>query len=246
VVTVPIRTFHQRGQIMKITALIPALPIALMSSMAFAQTIDVKVTNLTQGLHFTPLLVSTHTDSSNVFEAGSVATAALQSMAEGGDIAPLLAASPAEAVNIGNPAQGLLAPAMSTMVSDLNTGSNDLLSIVAMVLPTNDGFVGLDSWAIPSEAGTYTVYLNAYDAGTEVNDERLNTDTGGSEDGIPGAPGGDAGTGGTGVTDSESNTSIHIHRGNLGDTSLSGGTSDLDSRIHRWLNPVAKVVVTVK
>ena len=231
---------------MKISALIPALPLALMSSMALAQTIDVKITNLTQGMHFTPLLVSAHTNSSTLFTAGEAATSALQSMAEGGDIAPLVAASAAGAVNAENPAQGLLAPAMGTMVSDLDTGSNGLLSIVAMVLPTNDGFVGLDSWPIPSDAGTYTIYLNAYDAGSEVNDELLNTETGGAQDGIPGAPGGDSGTGGTGVTSVESNNAIHIHRGNLGDTSLTGGVSDLDSRIHRWLNPVAKVVITVK
>ena len=231
---------------MKISALIPALPLALMSSMALAQTIDVKITNLTQGMHFTPLLVSAHTNSSTLFTAGEAATSALQTMAEGGDIAPLVAASAAGTVNAENPAQGLLAPAMGTMVSDLDTGSNDRLSIVAMVLPTNDGFVGLDSWSIPSDAGTYTIYLNAYDAGSEVNDELLNTESGGAQDGIPGAPGGDSGTGGTGVTSVESNSAIHIHRGNLGDTSLTGGVSDLDSRIHRWLNPVAKVVVTVK
>ena len=231
---------------MKISALIPALPLALMSSMALAQTIDVNITNLTQGMHFTPLLVSAHSADSTLFTAGETATSALQSMAEGGDIAPLVAASAAGAVNAENPAQGLLAPAMGTMVSDLDTGSNGLLSIVAMVLPTNDGFVGLDSWPIPSDAGTYTIYLNAYDAGSEVNDELLNTETGGAQDGIPGAPGGDSGTGGTGVTSVESNNAIHIHRGNLGDTSLTGGVSDLDSRIHRWLNPVAKVVITVK
>jgi hypothetical protein len=39
---------------------------------------------------------------------------------------------------------------------------------------------------------------------------------------------------------------VHIHRGNLGDTDITGGISDVDSRIHRWLNPVAKVTVTVK
>jgi hypothetical protein len=31
----------------------------------------------------------------------------------------------------------------------------------------------------------------------------------------------------------------------LGDTDPSGGVSDLDSRIHRWLNPVAKLVLTI-
>ncbi len=245
-VTVPIRTFHQIGKIMKITALIPALPLAFMSSMAFSQNIDVQVTNLTHGMHFTPLFISSHTSASNLFEAGQTASAALKPMAEGGSLDALVAASSADNVNSVNPVGGLLAPAASSPVVSLDTGANDKLSIVAMVLPTNDGFVGLDSWTIPSEAGSYTVYLNAYDAGTEVNDELLNEDTGGAEDGIPGAPGMNAGSNGTGATTTESNTMVHIHRGNLGDTDLTGGVSDVDSRIHRWLNPVAKIVVTVK
>jgi len=31
--------------------------------------------------------------------------------------------------------------------------------------------------------------------------------------------------------------------GNIGDNDFSEGESDLDCRIHRWLNPVAKVVI---
>ena len=39
---------------------------------------------------------------------------------------------------------------------------------------------------------------------------------------------------------------VHIHRNALGDSDPTGGASDLDSSIHRWLNPVARVVVTVR
>jgi hypothetical protein len=41
------------------------------------------------------------------------------------------------------------------------------------------------------------------------------------------------------------NQTVHIHRGILGDTDLLGGTSDLDSRVHRWRNPVARIVLRV-
>ena len=231
---------------MKIKTLLRAVPLTLMTSAAFAQTIDVKITNLTQGLHFTPLLVSAHMETSDVFEVGTEASTALATMAEGGDISGLVAASAAGTVNVENPAEGFLAPAAMTTVMDLDTGDNDRLSIVAMLLPTNDGFVGLDSWSIPEEAGTYTVYLNAYDAGSEANDEIINGAGALGMAGIPGEPGGNAGTGATGVTATESNQNVHIHRGNIGDTDTNGGISDVDSRIHRWLNPVAKVVVTVK
>lgn len=231
---------------MKIKTLLRAVPLTLMTSAAFAQTIDVKITNLTQGLHFTPLLVSAHMETSDVFEVGTEASTALATMAEGGDISGLVAASAAGTVNVENPAEGFLAPAAMTTVMDMDTGDNDRLSIVAMLLPTNDGFVGLDSWSIPEEAGTYTVYLNAYDAGSEANDEIINGAGALGMAGIPGEPGGNAGTGATGVTATESNQNVHIHRGNIGDTDANGGISDVDSRIHRWLNPVAKVVVTVK
>jgi hypothetical protein len=106
--------------------------------------------------------------------------------------------------------------------------------------------VGLDALQLPTQAGTYTYYLNGYDAGTEINDELI---TGGGDPGvagIPAAPGGDGGIGGTGVTTVESNTTVHIHRGVLGDSDPTGGKSDLDLTIHRWLNPVAAVIVEIQ
>jgi hypothetical protein len=114
-----------------------------------------------------------------------------------------------------------------------------------MLLPTNDGFVGLDALRLPKESGTYIYHLNGYDAGTEVNDEVI---TGGGAPGvagIPADPGGNAGSGATGVVATEQNTTVHIHRGILGDIDSAGGISDLDSRVHRWINPIAKVVVTI-
>ncbi len=231
----------------KMIATLATLPLLVASHLVSAQTIDVEITNLTHSIYFTPLLVSTHDSSTHLFEAGQAATTELQAMAEGGDIAGLVTATTAVgAVNAENPAGGLLIPSAQTQVSDLDTGSNTHLSIVAMLLPTNDGFVGLNGWEIPQEAGSYTVYLNGYDAGTEVNNELVNGGGAPGVLGIPINPGANGGSGGTGITTTEANTTVHIHRGNVGDTDLSGGVSDVDSRIHRWLNPVAKVVVTVK
>jgi len=39
---------------------------------------------------------------------------------------------------------------------------------------------------------------------------------------------------------------VHIHRGNIGDDSMTDGKSDVTNTVHRWLNPIAKVTVTVK
>ncbi len=226
-----------------------AIPLfaAISSSQVFAEVLDVKITNLTQGMYFTPLLLSAHPDTADLFSLGDSASVEVQAMAEGGDISGLLGiADSVGAVSEENPAGGLLAPGTSTMVTNMATGANDRLSIVSMILPTNDGFVGLDSWKIPEVAGTYTLYLNAYDAGTETNDEIVNGGGALGVAGIPVNPGANGGTNASGVTSTESNQMIHIHRGNIGDTNLTGGISDVDSRIHRWLNPVAKVTVTVK
>ena len=131
---------------------------------------------------------------------------------------------------------------------DMNTDgtSNVMLSVVAMLLPTNDAFAGLNSMAIPTVPGTFVFNLPAYDAGTEANDELI---TGGGAPGvagIPADPGGLTGTGGTGAAGTDANTNVHIHRNTLGDTNATGGASDLDSRVHRWLNPVVRVVVIVR
>ncbi len=146
-----------------------------------------------------------------------------------------------------NPAGGLLAPGASTPPAEFRVKGrhHDYLSVVAMLLPTNDGFVGLDSWPIPNKKGTYTVDVVAWDAGTEANDEIIN---GGGMPGVPGipaAPGGDGGMGGTGVAATIEGY-VHVHRGTLGDASPMGGESDLDRRIHRWQNPVARLTVTVR
>lgn len=215
---------------------------------ASAADFNVRIINLTNGIWYTPFLVAAHPTGTSLFTTGQPASASLQTMAEGGDISGLAMDMQALGATVAeNPAGGLLPPAMSTDV-DLNTDgtSNVLLSVVAMLLPTNDAFAGLNSISIPTEPGTYTFDVPAYDAGTEANDELI---TGGGAPGvagIPADPGGFSGTGGTGAATADANTNVHIHRNTLGDTDAVAGTSDLDSRVHRWLNPVVRVVVTVQ
>ncbi len=211
-----------------------------------AQNISIALTNLTGGGYFTPLLIAAHAPANHLFQAGSQASVNLQSMAEGGDISGLVADMQALGADIvQNPAAGLLAPGATATASLTTVAGNSVLSLVAMLLPTNDGFVGLDSMSLPLVAGSYTYYLNAYDAGTEANNEIINGGGAPGVLGIPADPGGNNGTGATGVTTTETNNTVHIHGGVLGDSDSAGGLSDLDSRIHRWLNPVAKLVITI-
>ena len=219
---------------------------AMGASQVMAEDLSIKVTNLTSAIYFTPLLVAAHDSNNRLFMEGATASTSLQAMAEGGDIAALSTDVQALGANVvENPAEGLLAPGSSTSFTLDTNKTYDLLSLTAMLLPTNDGFVGVDSLELPTKKGTYTYYLNAYDAGTEANNEVINGGGAPGALGIPVDPGSNSGSDGTGITNTTENSMIHIHRGAIGDTDPTGGVSDLDSTVHRWLNPVAKLVITV-
>ena len=227
-------------------ALLAAGSLGSMSAISSFRHMGVEVTNLTNAIYFKPLMVSAHNADNHMFQAGTAASASLQAMAEGGDISFLdtdLAA--VGAINIVDPAGGLLAPGTSASATLMAGGQNKFLSVAAMLLPTNDGFVGLDAIRIPKKRGTYTYYLNGYDAGTEANDEIINGGGAPGTPGIPADPGGNGGTGGSGVAGADHNTTVHVHRGIVGDTDATGGASDLNSVVHQWINPVAKVVITI-
>lgn len=238
---------------MKFKSLIAAttfISAGVLSATSSAQDLEVSVQNLTQGMYYTPLIVAAHSNSVALYQLGETASTELQAMAEGGSIAGLATMlNGAGADVVENPASGLLGPTQTTVAMLDDTASGNMyLSIAGMMLPTNDGFVALNSWKIPTEAGTYSFYLNAYDAGTEANDELVSA-TGGAPGnlGMPNPPPVmNANTGGSGVTTIENNPYVHIHRGNLGDDDATAGKSDVDNTVHRWLNPVAKVTVVVK
>ncbi|MEZ9700636.1 spondin domain-containing protein [Vibrio sp. 10N.261.46.E12] len=203
-----------------------------------AAELEVTVTNATKGIYFTPILAAAHDSSLYMFRTGETASAELKSMAEAGDISGLSGViANAGGVVVENPAAGILNPGVATTF-DISTGDLEYLSLGAMLLPTNDGFVGLDSWKIPTQAGTYKATLNGYDAGTEANDELAGS--------MPNPPFITFGAGGTGVETAISNAKVHIHPGNIGDSDAAGGISDLDSSSRRWLNPAATITIVVK
>ena len=151
--------------------------LVLFSTAINAQDIDIKITNLTQGLHFTPILIAAHTADNQLFSAGTAASSELQMMAEGGDISGLVTtAASISADVVENPASGLLAPSMMTMTNIMTDDTNNRLTITAMILPTNDGFVGVNSWPIPTEAGTYTLQFSflGYDT-KEITEVTVNS-----------------------------------------------------------------------
>ncbi|CAK1773790.1 spondin domain-containing protein [Vibrio crassostreae] len=222
----------------QISLVVSSAMLAFGTAQVQAAQLEVTVTNATKGIYFTPILAAAHDSNLFMFRTGETASAELESMAEGGDISGLLSLiANAGGVVVENPASGILNPGVATTF-DIDTGDLAYLSLGAMLLPTNDGFVGLDSWKIPTQAGTYKTNLNSYDAGTEANDELAAS--------MPNPPFITFGAGGTGVETALSNTKVHVHPGNLGDSDPVAGISDLDSSSHRWLNPVATITIVVK
>ena len=206
-------------------AFVAALIFSSSSALADGKaTYDVEITNLTNSISFTPILVTSHRKPVSIFDLGALASEELRMVAEGGNIGPLTAAlkENKEVVDVKN-SSGLLAPGASVTVMVSAKRGAKLISIVSMMLPTNDGFIGLDSVQVP-KSGSATYYSPGYDAGTEINDELCSS--------IPGPTCGD-GTGAPGQGEGY----VHIHRG-------IHNNADLNASIYDWRNPVAKITVT--
>lgn len=222
----------------------------------FAADLTVTVTNLTRATWFTPLLVSAHPASFLSFTEGAAASVQIQGVAEAGDITGVEALLPAGASKVINPNGGPLKPGGSTTTASFTGGAgtaNARLTVMAMLVPTNDGFMALNAIDIPTTPGTYTYNVNAYDAGTEANDEKAAAAGGINQPGLifppflndaSGKLSANINPNATGFANATKEGFVHIHRGIVG--SAPGGPSALDNTAYRWLNPVARVVLTVK
>jgi len=185
----------------------------------------VTITNITNSISFTPILVSSHRKGVSLYELGSPASAELTAIAEGGDIAPLTAvlqddSRVADVQNSG----GLLGPGESVTVTVSAKHGARNISMASMMLPTNDGFIALNSVKAPRR-GTATYFSPGFDAGTEPNDELCIS--------IPGPTCGGEGpspaAGGEGY--------VHTNRG-------IHGIGDLAPDVYDWRNSVAKITIS--
>jgi hypothetical protein len=206
-------------------AFVAALIFSSSSALADGKaTYDVTITNLTNSISFTPILVTSHRKPVSIFELGSPASDELRMLAEGGDVEPMTALLNAnsQVVDVQN-SGGLLAPGASVSVRVSAKPGVKLISLASMMLPTNDGFIGLDSVQAP-KSGSATYFSPGYDAGSEINDELCAN--------IPGPPP----CGGLG-SPGQGEGYVHIHRG-------IHGIGDLNASTYDWRNPVAKITVT--
>jgi len=223
-----------------------ATTLSLSAPMAHAaQEVTVELTNVTHAMYFTPVLIAAHEDFVDLWELGEPASPEVAAIAEGGDVtgAQTLIDGTVGIVHFGTEPAGLVGPG-ETVTSEFRINmTKSRLSILTMLLPTNDAFAGLDSLRLPASGTSRTVFIRAYDAGTEANDELVVGPDGGAPGvaGIPADPGGNSVTGSSGAATEEVNTNIHIHRNITG-----GFTSDLNEAIHGWDGPVARVTISVE
>lgn len=241
---------------MRLVTLLISLVFVLTASSAQAQSfknIFLKITNTSNAIYFAPMSVASHGLPGAMFDPGTAATPGIELMAELGNVTILnqdLTAAGAFATEIDNGPAGL-GPGESIFAVLVVGPGLDFVSIAGMLVPTNDGFVGLNSYQVPlTSTGQVTIPLIGYDAGTEENNELLNCPgqppfpgPGIDDPNMPGNPGLNNGVCGTGAQGSGESPLIHVHRGNHGDLDLTGGISDLDSRVHRWLNPIGTVTI---
>jgi len=209
------------------------------------RTYRVTLQNLTEGQALTPPLVATHEFEASLFMVGEPASAEIQAIAENGNNMPMhdmLMANP-DVLEVTTGTTGPLVPTSNPGNTDF-TDSADImvtadpsarfLSLVSMLICTNDGFTGLNGLPLPLE-GADIVLTSGYDAGTEMNTEDY-TDLVPPCQGLFGVSSGKMGTGETNPMLAE-NGVISYHGG------IQGG-ADLVPEDKGWKNPVAKITIT--
>lgn len=216
--------------------MIPKSVLALLSALAIFVTasssvqaqgrptrVEVTVTNLTKGQVLSPAVIALHNGRiPPLFKAGEPASDALRQVAEDAVNQPLidlLSASPdvGQVVTLSGP----LPPGTSESIVLEADGNFPFVSLVSMLVTTNDAFTGANS--VRAFRFPRVLETDAYDAGTEENNELCEF--------IPGPPCGSAG-----VRAMMGEGFVHIHAG-------VHGVGDLMPAMHDWRNPVARITV---
>ncbi|MEM7279591.1 MAG: spondin domain-containing protein [Pseudomonadota bacterium] len=198
---------------------------------------EISVSNLTNAQPLSPAAVILHQEAYSVFTVGTAASLGLEDLAEGGSNAALLAeADAAVGVTATASGAGAIGPGgnETITVDVLASGLPGLnVSVISMLVNTNDAFSGLNSLSVESMAVGETISTRgiAYDAGTEFNSETAAT--------IPGPAGN--GEGFNAVRDDRQDA-VKMHQGVVSrDDGYAG--SDL-TEAHRFDNSVIAVSVT--
>jgi len=189
---------------------------------------NVTVTNLTKGQNFTPLVIATHAPGVRMFAPGTQASPQLTVLAEEGAPEMLVALLRGMTTSVREvvTATGLQTPAVSATFQINGGGAFSQLSIAAMLIPTNDAFLGLSGLTLPTGFEPVVADVLAYDSGTEINDERCAS--------IPGPNFTECGGPGTGGRPGRGEGAVTVHNG-------MHGVGDMNRPLRDWRGPVARV-----
>lgn len=191
-------------------------------------TYEVTVENLTPATGagssqpLSPPVMATHRRSMHVFQTGKYASEALAQVAEDAVNGPLVSMlESSDRVHAVATGSAPIPPgASATFEIDAAPGMH-FLSLVSMLVNTNDGFTGLDAARLPVHCeASWDVY--AWDAGSEQNTE-LESD-------IPGPCCGSPGVG------PDEHEPISMHPGIL-------GVGDLAPSLYDWNGAAARITV---
>ncbi len=139
-------------------------------SPVYAGDYVVTLTNLTRSQVFSPFIAYSHDKSLFLFRLGEPASDALAGLAQDADRQGLVEELTANyLVKKIIQAEDVLAPGQSSVFTISAAAKYRFLSLASMLVSTNDAFVALNCLKLPRHETT--VYLYAYDAGTEDNDE---------------------------------------------------------------------------
>ena len=190
------------------------------------QTYSVTITNLTKKQVFSPPLLVSHKKSIKLFMAGQPASDGIAAIAEGGDTSTLEALlGTLDEVNDFTTGGMMIKPSESMTLTVKTRGRFNQLSLVGMLVSTNDAIYAINSTTIPY-FGKKSLMALAYDGGSEVNTELCSD--------LPGPPC-TADSGNARVTDGAEGF-IHVHSG-------IHGVGDLNEHNMDFNNPVAKIVI---
>ena len=196
---------------------------------AIAEMYDVRITNLTGGEVFTPILVATHIKGIKAFNLGEPAIREVVTIAESGNTAPAIAALnsliPLNLVGEAKDSGDVLPPGQSVTVPI--TGGEDIshITVMSMLIPTNDAFFAVNGLPLPEGDEPVTYRSVAYDAGSETNDELCEH--------IPGPP---SVCSGEGLSLGSGEGFVYVHPG-------IHGIGDLSAAQYDWRNPVAEITI---
>lgn len=133
-------------------------------------TYRVTIENIADGFQpLSPAGVALHNRRLDIWSTGAPASAAVAAVAEDAN-GGIFASTYSQVQGVSSAFVGGAAPAGpgGTIEFEFDARSGQRLSIVSMLVNTNDGFTGLDSVPL----AYHRVYeVGAYDAGTEVNNE---------------------------------------------------------------------------